>query len=48
MNAIAEALGGSGSNIGYRKMRRYLQAKGMICRREDARATVKVLDSEVV
>ena len=48
MNAIAEALGGSGSNIGYRKMRRYLQAKGMICRCKDSRATKKVLDPEVV
>ena len=44
VNAIAEELGGSGFNRGYRKMHRYLQAKRMICRRENVRVTVKELD----
>ena len=48
VNAIPEELVGSGSNIGYRKMHRYLQAKGTICRREDVRVTVKELDPEGV
>ena len=48
VNAIAEELGGSGSNIGYRKMHRYLQAKEMICRREDVRVIVKELDPDDV
>ena len=48
VNVIAEELGGGGSNIGYRKMHRYFQAKGMIFPREDVRATVKELDAEGV
>ena len=48
VNAIAEELGGSGSNIEYRKMHRYLQAKGMICRRKDVRVIVKELDPDGV
>ena len=45
-NAIAEELGDSGSNIGYQKMHWYLQTKGMTCRLEDVRVTVKELDSK--
>ena len=48
VNAIAEELGGSGSNIGYRKMHRYHQTKGMICYQEDLRVTVKDLDPEAI
>ena len=48
VNAIAKELGSSGSNIGYRKMHRYLPTKAMICRCEDVRVTVKELDPEGV
>ena len=48
VNAIEQELDGSGSNIGYRKMHRYFQAKGMICRRKDVRITAKELDPEGV
>ena len=35
VNSVAEELGGSGSNIIYRKMHKYLQAIGMVCHRKD-------------
>lgn len=46
MNAIAEELGGSSSNLGHRKMHIYLQAKGIICCHENVRVTLKEPDVE--
>ena len=48
VNVIAKELGCSSSNIVYRKMHIYLPGNGIICRREDIRATVKELDSKDV
>ena len=48
VNVKAKELGCSSSNIVYPKMHVYLPGNGMICRREDIRATVKELDPKDV
>lgn len=45
---INEELSGSSSNVGYRRMHKILQNKGLICRREDVRKLIKKLDPDGV
>ena len=48
VTAIQEELNVSGANFGYRRMHRALLSKGIICRRNDVRISMKQLDPDGV
>ena len=47
-DAVQKEMHGSGSGLGYRRMRSSLQSQSIICRHEDVRLIMKNLDPEGV
>ena len=48
VNVVEEELAGSGSGVGYRRIHRSILKKGVVCRRDDVRKIIKLIDPEGV